>query len=79
MAKNENGAGTGSDTPAQPVVAPAFKFNDPAVEEKYSSVFGVDKNVSVIPLYAGKLSNITLAAADRMHEAKDNQLALKKP
>lgn len=78
MAKTENVPVGGSETPQQ-VPDPGFKFNNPDVEAKYSSVFGIDKTVSVIPLYTGKLSNITMKAADRMYDAKDNQLALKKP
>ena len=66
----------GIDQPAKaPIPAPFFKDVD--VEQKYKSVFGVDKHITIPGIYMGKLSDITKEVADKLISIGDNQVAPK--
>jgi hypothetical protein len=51
-----------------------FKFKNATVAEKFESVFGVDKKITIPGLFSGMLSDITPEVAQSLIDMKDNQI-----
>lgn len=51
----------------------------PEVAAKYEATFDIDQHVTLLGLYKGPLSNITLTAANHLRRQKSNLLKEKEP
>jgi hypothetical protein len=54
-----------------------FKFKDQQTAEKFESVFGVDKHITIPGKYSGKLSDISPEIAKSLIDMGDNQVKAK--
>lgn len=67
---------TGIEPTVKPTPVTPF-FKDADVEQKYKSVFGVDKHITIPGIYMGQLSGITKEVAEKLISLGDNQVAPK--
>ncbi len=55
-----------------------LKFTDPEVEAAFESSVTTDPQITILGLFTGKLSNITVEVAKRLIKMEDNQVTEKK-